>query len=122
MALPLSNDRVMITVDSTVFIAQLYAGPSAAAFKARLPFTVSMEELNGNEKFHYFSSVLPVAAANVGTIEAGDLMLYGDNCLVLFYSTFPTTYRYTRLGRITDVEGLAAALGNGAVTVRFELN
>ena len=79
-----------------------------------------MNELNDNEKYHYLSTSLPTAAYQPGTIHAGDLMLYGNNCVVLFYETFNSSYSYTRLGAIDDHSGLAAALGSGNVSVRFE--
>ena len=80
-----------------------------------------MVELNGNEKYVELSSSLPTDAANPGTIQNGDLMLYGSSTLVLFYKTFSTSYSYTRLGRIDDVTGLVAALGAGNISVTFEL-
>lgn len=83
--------------------------------------TVLMSEMNGNEKYCYLSGNLPTAASNPGTIRAGDLMLYGSNCVVLFYETFQTSYSYTRIGRADNPSGLAAALGSGNVTITFEL-
>jgi hypothetical protein len=80
-----------------------------------------MVELNGNEKYLDLSPSLPINASNPGTIQVGDLMMYGSSTLVLFYKTFSTSYSYTRLGRIDDVTGLAVALGSGNVTVTFEL-
>jgi len=78
-----------------------------------------MRELNGNEKYFDLPNNLPTNASNPGTIQTGDLMLYGSNTLVLFYKTFSTSYNYTRLARI-DSPGLAAALGSGNATVKFE--
>jgi hypothetical protein len=117
---PVSNN-MKITIGSTVFTATLYDNPTAAAFKAMLPITINMSELNSNEKFYYFSNTLPTNASPGGNIQTGDLMLYGNNCLVLFYESFNTSYSYTRLGKINNASGLATTLGNGNVTVKFEL-
>jgi len=83
--------------------------------------TVNMVELNRNEKYVDLSRDLPTNASSPGTIQTGNLMLYGSNTLVLFYKTFSTSYSYTKLGRIDDATGLADAIGSGNVTVTFEL-
>ena len=80
-----------------------------------------MTELNGNEKYFGLSKNLPANESNPGSIKSGDLMLYGTNTFVLFYETFSTSYSYTKLGKINDPAGLAAALGSGNITVTIEL-
>jgi hypothetical protein len=110
-----------IKIGSSSFIATLDDNPTATAFKGLLPLTVEMQELNGNEKLYRLPNKLPTKASNPGTIKNGDLMLYGANTVVLFYKSFPTSYSYTRLGRINDPAGLASAVGAGNVTVTFEL-
>ena len=112
---------IQVKAGQKTFTAILEDNGTVEAFKAKLPATVKMTELNGNEKYSRFPEDLPTNSANPGTIRAGDLMIYGKNTLVLFYETFPTSYSYTRLGRITDPAGLATALGAGDVTVTFEL-
>lgn len=119
-----SSNNLKITVGSTVFNASLANNATANAFKAMLPLTINMSELGGVEKYYYFPSgtTLPTNASNPGTIQNGDLMLYGNNCLVLFYTTFSTSYSYTRIGTVTNPAGLASALGSGSVTVTYELD
>ena len=112
--------QINIVIGSKTFTATLADSETAEAFAALLPLTVTKNELNGNEKYHYLSSSLPTAAYQPGTIHAGDLMLYGNNCVVLFYETFNTSYSYTRIGAIDNPSGLAEALGSGNVSVRFD--
>jgi len=113
--------KIKIKTGTASFTATISNSATSAAFKAMLPMTLNMIELNGNEKYVDLPRSLPANTSNPGTIQSGDLMLYGSNTLVLFYKTFSTSYHYTRLGRIDDVTGLAAAIGSGNVTVTYEL-
>lgn len=117
-----TNGTMKITIGTSVFTANLYDNSTATAFKSMLPITINMSELNGNEKYFYFSNILPINSSQGGTIQNGDIMLYGNNCLVLFYETFNTTYSYSRLAKINDTAGLIEALGNDAIEVKFELD
>lgn len=116
-----TKSKMKITVGASIFTATLNDNATVSTFKAMLLLTITMSELNANEKFFYFSSTLPTNATRGGNIEAGDLMLYGNNCLVLFYEGLNTSYNYTRLGSIDNINGLKAALGTGDITVKFEL-
>ena len=87
------------------------------ALAGRFPLKLKMSDLNGNEKYAYLSDPLPAKPESVGRIRAGDVMLFGDNCLVVFYKDFETSYRYTRIGHIDNQSLLVEALGKGDIEV-----
>ena len=122
---PIESEVNPMTIDITVgaqtFTAELCDNETARAFAALLPLELNMSELNGNEKYFYLNSSLPTDASRPDGIHTGDLMLYGSDCIVLFYESFSTSYSYTPVGRVQDPEGLAAALGGGNVTVSFKV-
>ena len=111
---------IALTVNGASFSATLGDTRAASELAQRLPLTLDMAELNGNEKYCSLDEPLPADSSRVGTIHAGDIMLFGDDCLVLFYETFATGFSYTRVGHIDDPAGFAEALGTGSVTVSFE--
>ena len=111
---------ITITVGDRTFSATLEQNSTAEAFLALLPLTLEMRDLHGNEKYHYLSQSLPTNRTSVGTIHAGDIMLYEDNCIVVFYETFTTSYSYSPIGHIADPDGLEQALGSGTVSVTFK--
>ena len=113
------SDQITITVNGSSFDAVLADSETGRAFAELLPMTITMTELNGNEKYHYLDGSLPTDSYKPGTIEAGDLLLYGNNCVVLFYETFNSGYSYTRIGKLTSADGLKAVLGIGNVSVTF---
>ncbi|WP_455595091.1 cyclophilin-like fold protein [Cloacibacillus porcorum] len=112
--------QIIISAGGRSFSATLYDNEAAGALAAMLPMRLEMSELNGNEKYCGLSHSLPVNPARPSGIHAGDLMLYGSDCLVLFYKSFSTTYSYTPLGRIDDPAGLAEALSGGKALVSFQ--
>lgn len=114
--------KLKITIGTSSFSATLQNNATANAFKERLPLTLTMTELNNNEKYADLVESLPTNAFNPGTIQNGDLMLYGSNTLVLFYKTFSTSYNYTKIGKTNNPEGLLEILGSGNVAVTFEIN
>ena len=114
-------DQLELEVNGSRYSVRLADTDAAAELAGRLPLELEMEELNGNEKYAYLEAPLPSAEEAPGEIHAGDLMLYGDDCLVLFYRSFESGYRYTPLGSLEDPAGLEELLGSGSVsaTLRF---
>lgn len=112
---------IRLTVGGASFSATLKDTDAARALADRLPMTLRMSELNGNEKYAYLDEALPTASLRPGTIHAGDIMLFGSDCLVLFYETFSSGYSYTPVGRVDDPAGLAEAVGAGDATVSWSL-
>ncbi|WP_234402587.1 cyclophilin-like fold protein [Trichococcus paludicola] len=114
-----SMSMMTIQVGNTRYTVSLDNNAAMQALTQKLPMTLKMDELNGNEKFYYLSETLPTDSKRVGSIKAGDVMLYGSDCLVIFYKDFSTSYSYTPIGRIEDPAGLSQNLGRGSVEVTF---
>lgn len=115
----MNGNKINIKVGDKLFSATLLDNPTATAFKALLPLTIKMNELNNNEKFADLSKSLPINPSVPASIQSGDLMMYGSRTLVLFYKGFSTSYSYTKIGKIDDITGLVAALGSGDISVTF---
>lgn len=118
MEVDTNMQKIEIIVGNRSFFAEL--SDNAQAFADMLPLTLTMSELNGNEKLYYLSESLPTNAVRPSSIHTGDLMLFGSDCLVLFYKDFSTSYSYTSLGRIEDASGLTEAVGSGNIMVTFQ--
>ena len=77
---------------------------------------IPMSMYGGFEQVGSLGKSLPRSDVQTRT-EAGDLVLYAGNQIVVFYGS--NSWAYTRLGRITDqsAEELTALLGSGDVTI-----
>ena len=83
------SDKCMtVTVNGKSFTVVLYDNKTADELYSRLPLELDMNELNGNEKYYNFSDSFTASSKVAGHISKGDIKLYGDDCLVLFYDSF----------------------------------
>ena len=80
--------------------------------------TIRMNDYAGFEKVGSLGSSLPTSNSQT-TTQAGDIVLYQGNQIVLFYGS--NSWSYTRLGKIDDLTGWTEALGSGDVSVTFSL-
>ena len=103
-------------INNKEYIINLEDNETAKSFAGLLPQELNMRELNGNEKYIYLDNTLPTNSYNPNRINKGDVMLYGNNCLVIFYKSFDTSYSYTKIGHIDNLEDL----GNGNIKVKLE--
>ena len=109
-------NSVKVTINGKQYTIQLEDNETVKSFVNLLPQEFNMSELNGNEKYIYLDTTLPTNSSNPKHINSGDVMLYGNNCLVIFYKSFDTSYSYTIIGHIDNLPDL----GNGSITIKFE--
>lgn len=114
--------KMTMTVGTAEFKVHLFPCAATEDLLDMLPLTLEMSDVNGNEKYASLPEDVPTKEEKPGSVHTGDLMLWDSGGLVLFYETFATPYRYTRIGRVDDVDGLKFALGSGRVTVVFSLH
>lgn len=113
--------KINLIVNDKTFTATLNRNQTVNELISMFPMTLHMSDLHANEKYNYLSSTLTTNSSMPGRIYAGDIKLFGNDCLVVFYDSFSTSYSYTDLGRVDDVEGFVSELGRGDVTITFEL-
>ena len=119
-ALALETETMQMKIGNKEYSVVLQDNNTTKALQEILPMTIKMSEFNGNEKYYHFRETLPSKPEHIGQIKTGDIMLFGDDCLVVFYKDFKTTYSYTRIGHIENAADLEQMLGRGSVTVTFE--
>ncbi len=108
-----------VQVGDVVFSATLEENEAVSALLEMMqesPVVIQMSDYSGFEKVGPLGTSLPASNSQT-TTQAGDIVLYNGNQIVIFYGT--NTWSYTRLGHIDDLTGWEEALGSGDVTVKI---
>lgn len=116
-----SEMKLNITIDGKTLPVILLENEATRALVAALqesPITYEADDYGGFEKVGALGRSLPTSNQQI-TTEAGDVILYSGNQIVLFYGS--NTWSYTRLGRIqyTTLDELKSFLkaGQGRISV-----
>lgn len=110
-----------VQVGDVVFSATLEENEAVSALVEMMresPVVIQMSDYSGFEKVGPLGTSLPASNSQT-TTQAGDIVLYNGNQIVVFYGS--NSWSYTRLGHIDDLTGWEDALGSGDVTVTFSL-
>ncbi len=110
-----------VQVGDVVFSATLEENEAVSALVEMMresPVVIQMSDYSGFEKVGPLGTSLPANNSQT-TTQAGDIVLYNGNQIVIFYGS--NSWSYTRLGHINDLTGWEDALGSGDVTVIFSL-
>lgn len=113
--------KINLIVNNKTFSATLNNNETTRELIAMFPMTIQMSDLHSNEKYNYLDTNFTTNSSRPNRINAGDIKLYGNNCLVVFYESFSNSYSYTYLGSVDDADAFVSELGSGSVNITFEL-
>ncbi len=116
-------EKMILTVGNRTLEVELSENTSVKALVKELskgPVTVRMSDYGNMEKVGPLGQSLPRNDTQI-TTEAGDVILYQGNMLVIYYA--PNSWSFTRLGKIKNdsAQSLKDILGDGDVTVVLSL-
>ncbi len=110
---------ISVRIGDMTYIMSVDAGKAGQEFANSTPFELEMVDLNNNEKYYDSDEKLLADPYKPGHVDVGDVMLYGDRTIVIFYKSFDTDYSYTRLGKIKNADSLEYMLEGDKVIVEF---
>ena len=118
-----SEKMLQMTIGETLVDVEWEDNGSVEALKELCqegPLTIRMSMYGGFEQVGSIGQSLP-RDDNQTTTQAGDIVLYAGDQIVVFYGS--NSWAYTRLGHITDktAQEMAELLGNGDVTITIEM-
>lgn len=118
-------DKIQITIDGKTLPVVLEKNEATKALVAALqeaPITYIASDYGGFEKVGPLGRSLPTNNSQI-TTQAGDVILYSGNQIVLFYGS--NSWSYTRLGKIdlSSMDELKTFLkaGDGDINVTLSL-
>ena len=116
-----AETKMNVKIGDAVFTATLEDNAAVREFVDMMkdaPVTIDMSDYSGFEKVGSLGRSLTASDSQM-TTNAGDIVLYNKNQIVMFYGS--NSWSYTKIGHIDDLSGWKEALGDGNITAVFSL-
>ena len=113
--------KMSVTIGNQSFTATLEdnaATRELVKMMEEAPISINMDDYSGFEKVGSLGRSLTTDNHQM-TTQAGDIVLYSGNQIVMFYGS--NSWSYTKIGEIDDLSSWEDALGNGSVTAVFSI-
>lgn len=117
------TDTMVLTINGEMVSVEWEDNESVEALMDLVstePLSIQMSMYGGFEQVGSIGTSLPRNDVQTMT-EAGDIILYSGNQIVVFYGS--NSWEYTRLGKVTDKSKaeITELLGNGDVTITISM-
>ena len=76
------------------------------SFIESLPVTIQMTDVDGNEKYGCMYYKIATESPKTNVVTKGDVLLFGESCVIVAYKDFKSSSKYTKLGHIDNVDDL----------------
>lgn len=86
------------------------------------PLEMNMKDINDMEKYFFLPNEIPFNKQQRESIEPGEILLYGNDCVCIFYKGTKTHYKYTPIGQVDNPIRLEELLGYEDAHVLFLLD
>ena len=116
-------DTMVLTINGEIVSVKWEDNESVEALMDLVstePLSIQMSKYGGFEQVGSIGTSLPRNDVQT-TTEAGDIVLYSGNQIVVFYGS--NSWAYTRLGKVTDKSKaeMTELLGNGDVSITISM-
>lgn len=107
--------NILITINGKVYTAIPDITYASQSFISHLPFVVEMNDTDGNKKQGCTYLKFDGEGSRNKTIKRGDVLIYGDSCVVVATGDFDFGNKYRKVAHINNLDTLPV----GNYTVAF---
>ena len=97
--------NIVVGIDGKRYTAVTEVSYASENFIKNTPVSIEMTDEDGNHKYGCTYFKFTGEAARTNTIKKGDILIYGDSCIVIATKDFNSSGKYKKVAHINDMNG-----------------